>query len=107
MPTFREIGKALEPVQDPELHMSVVDLGLIYGVKIEKDPAAPDSQAVTVTMSLTSPACPYGPMLMAWVHGAIAKVPGVREVDVDLAFEPLWDPRTMASDDAKDGLGIY
>ena len=58
-------------------------------------------------MSLTSPACPYGPQLLAAVHQAVAIVPGVQEVDIDLTFEPPWDPRVMASDEAKDSMGIY
>ena len=102
--TFRQIGAALWPVQDPEIRMSVVDLGLIYGAQISE---SPDGAAVKVVMSLTSPACPYGPMLLASVHGALAKVPGVRDVDVDLSFAPTWDPRSMVSEEAKDQLGIY
>lgn len=103
---FKKVGEALQPVQDPEIHMSVVDLGLIYGAKVVESPNG-EGASVQVTMSLTSPACPYGPMLMASVHGAIAKIPGVRDVDVDLSFKPTWDPRTMATEDAKDLLGLY
>lgn len=102
--TFKQIGEALQPVQDPEIHMSVVDLGLIYGAQISD---LKEGKAVKLTMSLTSPACPYGPMLLASVHGALAKVPGVRDVDVDLSFSPNWDPRSMATEEAKDQLGIY
>lgn len=102
---FKKVGEALQPVQDPEIHMSVVDLGLIYGAEVQE---APEGGArVKVKMSLTSPACPYGPMLMASVHGAVAKIPGVRDVDVDLSFKPTWDPRTMATEEAKDQLGLY
>ena len=104
--TFKQIGEALQPVQDPEIRMSVVDLGLIYGAEVKETEGA-GGKSVKVTMSLTSPACPYGPMLLASVHGAIAKVPGVRDVDVDLSFAPNWDPRTMATEEAKDQLGIY
>jgi metal-sulfur cluster biosynthetic enzyme len=102
--TFKQIGEALQPVHDPEIHMSIVDLGLVYGAKMEQ---AKEGLLVKVTMSLTSPACPYGPMLLASVHGALAKVPGVRDVDIDLTFSPTWDPRTMATEDAKEQLGIY
>lgn len=102
--TFKQIGDALKPVYDPEIRMSIVDLGLVYGAKVE-DKA--DGESVKVLMSLTSPACPYGPMLLASVHGALAKLPGVRDVDVDLTFAPTWDPRTMATEEAKDQLGIY
>jgi metal-sulfur cluster biosynthetic enzyme len=104
--SFKQIGEALQPVQDPEIRMSIVDLGLIYGAEV-KDSEGGVGKSVKVIMSLTSPACPYGPMLLASVHGAIAKVPGVRDVDVDLSFAPNWDPRTMATEEAKDQLGIY
>jgi metal-sulfur cluster biosynthetic enzyme len=102
---FKQIGEALAPIQDPEIHMSISELGLIYGAKIE--PKDEQSNTVTVSMSLTSPMCPYGPMLLAMVHGALAKLPGVRDVNVDLTFDPVWDPKTMASDEAKDTLGIF
>ena len=103
---FKQVGEALDKGFDPEIHMSVTELGLIYGaaldVKEEKD-----GTSVKVTMSLTSPACPYGPMLLTAVHGAVAKIPGIREVDVDLVFTPSWDPRSMATEEAKENLGIY
>ncbi|MBI4376212.1 MAG: DUF59 domain-containing protein [Elusimicrobia bacterium] len=101
MITFKSVGEALRPVYDPEIRISIVDLGLIYGARIEED------DSVKVTMSLTSPACPYGPALLASVHGALAKIPGVRDVDVDLTFSPTWDPRIMASEEAKDQLGLF
>lgn len=104
--TFKAVGAAIVPVQDPEIRIGIADLGLIYGAELAKDPQGGGTR-VRVRMSLTSPACPYGPMLLASVHAAIAKIPGVTDVDVDLAFEPMWDPRTMASDEAKDQLGIF
>jgi len=103
--TFKMIGEALRPVQDPELRVSLVDLGLIYGAELRG--AAEGGSRVTLKMTMTSPACPYGPMLLAAVQAAIAGIPGVKEAKVELAFEPLYDPRTMASDEAKDELGIF
>jgi len=103
--TFRQVGEALSPVRDPEIGVSVVDLGLIYGAEILNDPQ--QGASIKVTMSLTTPACPYGPMMLASVRGALAKIPGVKSADVDLTFEPKWDPRAMASEEAKDQLGIY
>lgn len=102
--TYRMVGQALQPVFDPEIRMSVVDLGLIYGASLGD---SPKGLAVKVVMSLTSPACPYGPMLLAAVHSALAKIPGVKDVDVDLVFTPSWDPRTMATEEAKELLGLY
>ncbi len=101
---FKEIGEALSHVQDPEIHMSVTELGLVYGAEVGE---AAGGKSVKGRMSLTSPAFPCGAMLLASVHGALAKIPGVRDVDVDLTFQPSWDPRTMASEEAKDQLGIY
>ncbi|MEK7656475.1 MAG: iron-sulfur cluster assembly protein [Elusimicrobiota bacterium] len=106
LPTFRQIGDAIRPVQDPEIHISISELGLIYGAEVSSAREGAGAR-VRLKMSLTSPACPYGPMLLAAVHGALAKIPGVRDVDVDLAFDPPWDPRTMASEEAKDQLGIF
>jgi metal-sulfur cluster biosynthetic enzyme len=102
--SFRQVGAALQPVQDPEIHMSIVDLGLVYGVEIF---SGEKGLCVKVRMSLTSPACPYGPMLLASAHSAVARIPGVKDVDVDLVFTPSWDPRTMATEDAKEQLGLY
>ncbi|OIO10821.1 MAG: SUF system NifU family Fe-S cluster assembly protein [Elusimicrobia bacterium CG1_02_63_36] len=104
--TFKQIGEAIAPVEDPEIHVSISELGLIYGAEIGESKDA-SGKRVKLTMSLTSPACPYGPMLLAAVHGALAKLPHVRDVDVDLSFDPVWDPKTMASEEAKDQLGIF
>ena len=102
--TFRQIGAALQPVFDPEIRLSIVDLGLVYGAEIGM---GEKGLSVKVRMSLTSPACPYVPMLLASTHSAIARIPGVKDVDVDLVFSPSWDPRTMATEDAKEQLGLY
>lgn len=103
--TFKEIGEALETVRDPEIHQSITELGLVYGANI--GPAENGGARVGVLVTLTSPTCPYGPMLLAMIHGALAKLPGVRDVGVDLTFDPVWDPRSMASEDCRDALGIY
>ncbi len=102
--TFKQVGAALQPVVDPEIHISIVDLGLVYGAEFGE---SPKGRSVKVRMSLTSPACPYGPMLLASVHTALTKLPGIKDVDVDLTFTPGWDPRTMATEDAKEQLGLY
>ncbi len=94
--------EALRPVVDPEIALSVVDLGLVYGADV--DPAA---GSVVVRMTLTSPGCPYGPALMRQIEAAARGVPGVKDAKVDLVWTPPWDPKTMASDMAKDVLGIW
>ena len=102
--TFKQVGEALRPVVDPEIHLSIVDLGLVYGAEFGE---SAKGRTVKVRMSLTSPACPYGLMLLASVHTALTKLPGIKDVDVDLTFTPGWDPRTMATEDAKEQLGLY
>lgn len=101
IPTKDQLFEALMPIQDPEIRIGVVDLGLIYDVEITETGAA------TVKMTLTTPACPYGEMLVSQVHKAVEEFPGVTEAKVDLVWEPVWDPREMASDFAKDQLGIW
>lgn len=101
MPTEFEVMEAIKPVEDPELHLSVVDLGLIYGVKLEDG-----GKKAVIDMTLTSIACPVGPQLRASVHAAALKVPGIEDVYVNLVFSPPWNPRTMASEDVLLHLGL-
>jgi metal-sulfur cluster biosynthetic enzyme len=100
-PTTDQIWEVLKTVQDPELHMSVVELGLIYDVVIE------DDGTVTVDMTLTSPACPVGPLLQGMIYHKATDVEGVEDVEVNLVWSPPWDPREMASEEVKMALGIW
>jgi metal-sulfur cluster biosynthetic enzyme len=102
VPTKDAVLQALMPVVDPEIGLSLVDLGLIYGVDVDAE-----RRHVTVRMTLTTPACPYGPMLFEQARQAVRKMPGVAEAKVELVWNPPWDPKTMASDRAKDELGIW
>ncbi len=101
LPSDEQLLEVLRSVEDPELHMSVVDLGLIYGVEIDED------GQVTVDMTLTSPACPVGPMLQGLIFHKLTQVDGVEDVEVNLVWSPPWDPRTMASEEIKMALGIW
>jgi metal-sulfur cluster biosynthetic enzyme len=101
-PTKELVMEAIRPVQDPELMISVVDLGLVYGVELSED-----DRRAEVRMTLTSPGCPIGPELMAAVDGAARHVPGIADVHVQLVWDPPWDPTQMASDEAKEKLGIW
>jgi metal-sulfur cluster biosynthetic enzyme len=103
MPTVEEVREALSTVEDPELHIGIIDLGLIYGVNI----AGPENNEVAVTMTLTSPMCPVGPMFKQAVESRVQSMDGVTATTVEITFTPPWDPRTMASDDAKVQLGIW
>lgn len=101
MPSHEEMMERLAGVEDPELRMSIVDLGLVYGVE------AFDDGTVKITMTLTSPACPLGPVIGSQAYAALIDLPGVEDVDVNITFSPPWDPRTMASEDVKMQLGIW
>ncbi len=95
--------EVIKPIEDPELHLGIVDLGLIYGIVINPQP---DGEEVKLTMTFTSPFCPYGPALKSQVQQALAKLPGVRSAVVTIVFTPPWDPRTMASEDCRIALGL-
>lgn len=99
--TSAELRAAIEPVIDPEIGISILHLGLIYDTKMLEGDIA------YVLMTLTSPMCPMGPQIMNDVHQALAKAPGVKDVKVELTFNPPWDPKTMADDDTKMMLGIF
>ena len=103
MPTQEQVHEALKEVEDPELNMGIVDLGLVYGIAVRGD----RNEDVTVTMTLTSPMCPVGPMFKAAVESKVRSLEGVERAAVEITFTPPWDPRTMASDDAKVQLGIW
>jgi len=95
------IIEALKPIHDPEIRIGIVDLGLIYDVAVS------DDASVQIKMTLTTPACPYGEMLIGQAHRAAEQVEGVTKVEVSLVWDPIWDPKTMCSDLAKDRLGIW
>ncbi|HVC38597.1 MAG TPA: metal-sulfur cluster assembly factor [Candidatus Dormibacteraeota bacterium] len=99
--TGDDIREALREVIDPELGLDIVSLGLVYRVVVDRDGDA------VVSMTLTTPYCPMGPMLESQVHSATQFLPGIRDVKVDLIWDPPWDPHTMASDEAKLELGLY
>jgi metal-sulfur cluster biosynthetic enzyme len=103
MPTQDEVREALRDVQDPELMMGMVDLGLIYGIEV----AGERDEDVIVTMTFTSPTCPVGPTFVRSVEDRVKALDGVESVSVNVTFNPPWDPKTMASEDVKFELGIW
>lgn len=105
MPTVDDVREILKKIYDPEIHLSVWDLGLIYNIAV--DSPTDKGSAVRIRMTLTTPACPYGPALLSKVHAEVGAMTGVSEVAVDLAWIPPWDPRTMASDEAKLKMGLF
>jgi metal-sulfur cluster biosynthetic enzyme len=98
VPTRDEVIEALRQVEDPELGMDIVDLGLLYDVEVE-------GPRVKVTHSLTSMGCPVGPLIQEDIDRVTRELPGVEDVDVELTWEPPWTPDKM-SDDAKFILGF-
>ncbi|MBI3320568.1 MAG: metal-sulfur cluster assembly factor [Candidatus Omnitrophica bacterium] len=101
--TEQQVLDSIKPIEDPELHIGIVDLGLIYDITVNP---MPDGEEVKLLMTFTSPFCPYGPALKAQVQQALTKLPGVKAAQVEIVFTPPWDPRTMASEDAKIALGL-
>ena len=98
MPTKDEVVDALRQVEDPELGMDIVELGLFYDAEVE-------GQRVKVTHTLTSMGCPVGPMIQEDIDRVVREIPGVENVEVELTFDPPWSPERM-SDDAKFILGF-
>ena len=95
-----DIVAALKTVYDPEIPSDIYELGLIYRVDIAED------RAVTVDMTLTAPACPVAGEMPVWVENAVAAVPGVKEVKVNMVFDPPWDQSRM-SDEARIALDMW
>ncbi|HZT92724.1 MAG TPA: metal-sulfur cluster assembly factor [Gaiellaceae bacterium] len=98
MPTKDEVVEALRQVEDPELGMDIVELGLFYDAEV-------DGSNVKVTYTLTSMGCPVGPMIQEDIDRVVKEIPGVEEVESELTFDPPWTPDRM-SDDAKFILGF-
>jgi metal-sulfur cluster biosynthetic enzyme len=99
-----DIIDSLGEVEDPEMKISVTELGLIYAIRIEE---GTDGVHAEIDMTLTSPGCPVAPEIMAAVHRSALATEGVGSVHVNLTFSPLWDPRIHATEDAKFDLGVF
>jgi len=90
----------LKTVFDPEIPVDIYELGLIYKVDVS------DEKDVAIEMTLTAPGCPVAGEMPEWVHDAVTSVPGVRTCNVNLVFDPPWNP-TMMSDEAKLQLNMF
>ena len=99
MPDQDRILTALRTVNDPELNVNVVDLGLIYTIQTHED-------QIVVEMTLTTPACPAGPEILRNAVSALEKLEGVSKANVKLVMSPPWSPDRL-SDEARDVLGIF
>jgi len=98
----KKIWDALGDVYDPEIPASIVELGLVYDVEAA---VVEGGHAVRVTMTLTAPGCGIGPVLIDDVRRKVLGVPGVKDAEVELVFDPPWDPSRM-SEAAKLQLGM-
>jgi FeS assembly SUF system protein len=96
---YEGVVSALREIFDPEIPVNIYDLGLIYGVDVSPE------GSVVVTMTLTTPHCPVAESMPAEVELRVEAVPGVRDAEVNLVWDPAWDPQKM-SDDAKLELGM-
>jgi len=90
----------LKTVYDPEIPVDIYELGLIYKVDVS------DEKDVAIEMTLTAPGCPVAGEMPDWVRDAVMSVDGVRSCDVNLVFDPPWDPSRM-SDEAKLQLNMF
>ena len=97
--TEEQVTEALKQVIDPELHMDVVSLGLIYGIEISED------NVVSVNMTMTVPGCPLQNQILYSAEQAILGIEGVKDAVVQLVWEPPWNP-AMMNDEAKKRLGF-
>ena len=98
-PLYEQVVAACQSVYDPEIPVNIYELGLIYTIDIS------DQNEVNVTMSLTAPGCPVAGEMPGWIADAIAPLAGVKQVDVQLVWEPPWGMEMM-SDEARLELGF-
>ena len=96
--TKEEVIEVMKTVYDPEIPVNVVDLGLVYDVNVTEGD-------VHVLMTLTAPGCGMGPMIAQLAEWAISEVEGVDDVEVEMIFDPPWNP-DMITEDGKKLLGI-
>ncbi len=93
-----QVIEVLKKVQDPEIQYDIWSLGLIYNIEIQDN-------KVKILMTFTTPMCPYGPALMDDVRRQVSAIDGVGEVQIELTFNPVWNPEKM-TEEAKIALGI-
>ena len=98
-PLYDSVVEACRSIYDPEIPVNIFDLGLIYTIAID------DTNAVHILMTLTAPGCPVAGEMPGWVADAVNALPGVRQVDVEMVFQPPWGMEMM-SDEARLELGF-
>ena len=98
-PLYDAVVEACRTVYDPEIPVNIYDLGLVYTIDIDAE------NAVKIAMTLTAPGCPVAGEMPGWVADAVNAVPGIKQVDVALTWEPPWG-MDMMSDEARLELGF-
>lgn len=98
-PLYESVVEACKSVYDPEIPVNIYDLGLIYTIDIN------DANEIRVIMTLTAPGCPVAGEMPGWVADAVELLPGVKQVDVEMTFQPQWG-MDMMSDEARLELGF-
>ena len=98
-PLYESVVEACRTVFDPEIPVNIFDLGLIYTIEISED------ASVNIVMTLTAPGCPVAGEMPGWVADAVEAMPGVRDVQVAMTFDPPWGMEMM-SDEARLELGF-
>jgi len=106
IPSEEAVREWLKEVKDPELFVNIVDLGLIYGVTLSPSTDAPGKHHVAIDMTMTSPACPAGPQLIADTKRTVSSRDSIAAVEVRIVMDPPWTPDRM-TDAARDQLGIF
>ncbi len=99
-----QVMQSLQAVEDPELDISIVDLGLVYAVRFE---TRDEGLHAEIDLTLTSPGCPAAPEIMAAAHRATLQTDGLESVHINLVWSPRWDPRVHATEDARMDMGIW
>jgi metal-sulfur cluster biosynthetic enzyme len=100
----QDVMTKLDEVEDPELELSIVELGLVYDVHFEEKSEGLHAE---VDLTLTSPGCPAAPEIMAAAHRAALLTEGLDSVHINLVWTPRWDPKIHATEDARMDMGIW
>lgn len=98
MVTEEQAREALKRIEDPEVGLNIVDLGLVYDIDVE-------GSKVNVKMTLTSPACPVGPQLLGGAKLVLLELDGVEEANIELVWDPFWSPDRI-NPEYREALGL-
>jgi probable FeS assembly SUF system protein SufT len=104
-PSEEAVWNQLKTVFDPEIPVNIVDLGLVYSLKVDPIDESPDRHRVTVAMTLTAPGCGMGPVIAEDARNRVLAVPGVNLAEVKIVWDPPWT-QNMISEDGKMQLGL-